>query len=187
MTQDNDAQSQRPWRIAGLDDIRTEINAIPASDAAQRASLQKQPSLESLVRDHLTAEESNVLNSSATQLIDRIAAKEVSPVTGTTCLNLSRSASSLPAHFLKLTALEVIDAFLPMASYAQQATGCLSEFFPEEARRRAQELDDKQARGEPLGLLHGLPVSIKVSIFTNVLGPSRLTPSAPSLHRAIYS
>ena len=31
----------------------------------------------------------------------------------------------------------------------------------EQARRRANELDELQARGEPLGLLHGLPIAHK--------------------------
>ena len=87
----------------------------------------------------------------------------------------------------KLTALEVIEAFLPMAAYAQQAAGCLSDFFPEESRHRAKELDEMQARGEPLGLLHGLPMSIKVSDSTNVFDPN--TPSIPiaSPRRVTYS
>jgi amidase len=62
----------------------------------------------------------------------------------------------------QLTSVEVTEAFLVSAAVAQQATGCLSEFFPEEARARARELDAKQARGEALGVLHGLPVSVKV-------------------------
>lgn len=62
----------------------------------------------------------------------------------------------------QLTCVEVTEAFLTSAAIAQQATGCLSEFFPDEARARAQELDAKQAKGEALGVLHGLPVSLKV-------------------------
>lgn len=40
-------------------------------------------------------------------------------------------------------------------------TRCLTETFFEEAQKRAAELDERRARGEPLGPLHGLPISLK--------------------------
>ena len=39
----------------------------------------------------------------------------------------------------------------------------------EDALATAQQLDDKQAAGEPLGLLHGIPIGIKDLLFTRGL------------------
>jgi amidase len=64
----------------------------------------------------------------------------------------------------KYTSLEVIQAFARRAILAQAATNCLTEIFLEEAFVRARELDEiLQRTGKPVGLLHGVPVSIKVS------------------------
>jgi amidase len=87
-----------------------------------------------------------------------------------------------------LSALEVTVAFSKRAAIAQQVvsgnplqralwaskqaaweslsnrhcqTCCLTETFFEEAQERARRLDERRERGEPLGLLHGLPISLK--------------------------
>ncbi|PYI31211.1 putative general amidase [Aspergillus indologenus CBS 114.80] len=60
------------------------------------------------------------------------------------------------------TAVEVTTAFSKRAAIAQQLTHCLTETMFEQAQARAQELDAHLARtGQPVGPLHGLPVSIK--------------------------
>ncbi|CAO1638112.1 unnamed protein product [Sympodiomycopsis kandeliae] len=124
------------WVLPGLSDTRDAINAIPAKDAPTRGSLKKGPTFHDLIEDHLTDMQQEILQLSATELVQQIKDGD-------------------------LTASEVLEAFLPVTAWAHQATGCLSEFFPEEARQRAKELDEKQARNEQLGMLHGLPISIK--------------------------
>ena len=64
----------------------------------------------------------------------------------------------------KYSSVEVTTAFAKRAAIARQLTSCLTEIFFEAGLRRAQELDDHLvAIGEPVGPLHGLPVSIKES------------------------
>lgn len=57
-----------------------------------------------------------------------------------------------------VTSEEVIRAFLRRAAISHQATNCLTELLWEEAIERARYLDSLP---EPLGPLHGLPISIK--------------------------
>lgn len=60
------------------------------------------------------------------------------------------------------TSVQVIEAFCKRASIAQQTTNCLTEIFYQRALERAAWLDTYLAReGKPVGILHGLPVSLK--------------------------
>lgn len=69
-------------------------------------------------------------------------------------------ASSIGAG--KYTSVQVTEAFCKRASIAQQCTNCLSAAFYDAALQRARELDDHLMRtGTPIGILHGLPVSVK--------------------------
>jgi amidase len=62
------------------------------------------------------------------------------------------------------TSEEVTRAFCKRAAVAQQCVNCLTEFFPERALERARECDAfLEGEGRPMGPLHGLPVSLKVS------------------------
>lgn len=63
-----------------------------------------------------------------------------------------------------LTAVAVVEAFCKRAAIAHQVSNCLTEFFPSDALKRAQELDDElKGTGKTVGPLHGLPIAIKVS------------------------
>ncbi|RMZ89606.1 hypothetical protein DV736_g3167, partial [Chaetothyriales sp. CBS 134916] len=62
----------------------------------------------------------------------------------------------------KLTAVQVTDAFCHRAAIAHQLTNCITEPLFTQARARASDLDDYLlSAGEPLGPLHGLPISMK--------------------------
>ncbi|RAR07756.1 general amidase protein [Stemphylium lycopersici] len=62
----------------------------------------------------------------------------------------------------KLKCVHVTRAFCKRAAIAHQLTNCLTEIFFDDALRRASELDAHLASGkEPLGPLHGVPVSFK--------------------------
>jgi amidase len=60
------------------------------------------------------------------------------------------------------SAKTVIRAFMRRAVVAQQLTNCVTEILSEKALQRATELDDHlAATGQPIGPLHGLPISVK--------------------------
>ena len=63
----------------------------------------------------------------------------------------------------ELTATAVIKAFLRRAGLAQKwMTNCVTELLPERALKRAEELDEHWAKyKEPVGPLHGIPISVK--------------------------
>ncbi|KAK3057314.1 hypothetical protein LTR09_001496 [Extremus antarcticus] len=61
-----------------------------------------------------------------------------------------------------LKSVDVVTAFCKRAAIAQQVTNCLTEIIFDDAIARAKVLDDHFARtGEPVGPLHGLPISLK--------------------------
>ncbi|RFU27741.1 hypothetical protein B7463_g8596, partial [Scytalidium lignicola] len=60
------------------------------------------------------------------------------------------------------TAEQVIKAFCHRATVVHQLTNCLTEVFFDVALKRAKELDEHlQRTGKSVGLLHGLPISLK--------------------------
>ncbi|KAH9935683.1 general amidase [Fomitopsis serialis] len=60
------------------------------------------------------------------------------------------------------SAVEVTTAFYKRAIVAHQLVNCLTEIFVERALARAKELDEHlKTTGKVVGLLHGLPISLK--------------------------
>ncbi|RSL69394.1 Acetamidase [Fusarium sp. AF-6] len=85
----------------------------------------------------MTLEELVITESSATELVNKMAAGE-------------------------LTSVAVTTAFCKRAALAQQLVNCAHEFFPKVALKRASELDEYFAKNKKtVGPLHGLPISLK--------------------------
>jgi Asp-tRNA(Asn)/Glu-tRNA(Gln) amidotransferase A subunit family amidase len=75
-------------------------------------------------------------------------------------------ATDLVASMTKgdLTSVEVVTAFCKRAAIAHQTTNCLTEILFDEALARAHECDTYlKEHGQPIGPLHGLPISLKDS------------------------
>ncbi|EEP82846.1 predicted protein [Uncinocarpus reesii 1704] len=69
----------------------------------------------------------------------------------------------------ELSSVQVTTAFAKRAAIAQQVTFCLTETFFDKALERAKELDDHLARtGKTVGPFHGLPISLKETF--NIIG-----------------
>ncbi|KAI0429543.1 amidase signature domain-containing protein [Xylaria sp. FL1042] len=63
------------------------------------------------------------------------------------------------------SAKTVIQAFMRRAALAQQLANCVTELLPEPALKRAAELDNYlAATRQPIGPLHGVPISVKEHI-----------------------
>jgi aspartyl-tRNA(Asn)/glutamyl-tRNA(Gln) amidotransferase subunit A len=60
-----------------------------------------------------------------------------------------------------LSPVEYLDAVLAAAEAANPRLNCFRAVMADEARRDAKRAEEAVARGEPLGPLHGVPVSIK--------------------------
>lgn len=88
----------------------------------------------------LSAKEIEITETPATELIDKMIAKE-------------------------LTSVEVTTAFCKRATIGCQLTNCLSEVFFDKGLEMAAAIDAEYAKtGKPAGLLHGLPISLKDNI-----------------------
>src|SRR5258708_34084174 len=61
----------------------------------------------------------------------------------------------------KLSCIEYVDAVLKAIERAQPRLNCFRVVMAEQARRDAKLADEAVARGDRLGPLHGVPVSIK--------------------------
>ena len=59
------------------------------------------------------------------------------------------------------SALELTRDMLKRAKALANQTHCYVHLLEDDALAAAQQLDDRQAAGEPLGLLHGIPIGLK--------------------------
>lgn len=77
----------------------------------------------------------------------------------------SSDATDLVKHLANgsISCLELTTAFCKRAAIAHQLTNCLTEILFEQAMQRAKQLDDAKARGQTIGELSGLPVTVKDS------------------------
>ena len=82
-------------------------------------------------------------------------------------LTLSQACQRLKSG--QRSALELTQEMLRRANALADQTQCYVHLLEEDALATAQQLDDKQAAGEPLGLLHGIPIGIKDLLFTRGL------------------
>lgn len=90
-----------------------------------------------LIGTGLSSEEKAIIDHTAIELRDALAAR-------------------------KYTAVQVATAYCKAAALAQEGTNCLVELFPQEALERARWLDAEFERtGKPVGPLHGVVVSLK--------------------------
>jgi amidase len=67
------------------------------------------------------------------------------------------------------SALELTRDMLKRAKALANQTHCYVHLLEDDALAAAQQLDDRQAAGEPLGLLHGIPIGIKDLLYTRGL------------------
>jgi amidase len=75
----------------------------------------------------------------------------------------SLSATELAARIRSksVSAREVLDAHLARIERVNPTVNAIVTLVPEQARAWAKAADERQARGEPLGALHGLPIAHK--------------------------
>ncbi|CZT02650.1 hypothetical protein WAI453_002145 [Rhynchosporium graminicola] len=132
----------------------TEIAAIARkrrADAIPKDLLLPETSLSNLPRNlttfpkssgHFTAEELEIIEADAEEILSKIRERKWSSVT-------------------------VTKAFCKAAVVAQQLTNCLTEILFPEAMARAESLDEHLSRtGTVIGPLHGLPISLKDCMIT---------------------
>ena len=88
------------------------------------------------------------------------------------------SAVDLAARIRRkdVSAREVLDAHLARIARVNPQVNAIVTLVPEMAQRWAREADERQARGEPLGALHGLPVAHKDLVDTAGIRTTRGSP-----------
>src|SRR5438105_4885601 len=104
---------------------------------------------------------------------------------------MNDAAPFAPAHELarsiregELSSRELLDTFVDRVEQLNGTVNAVVTLDLERARAAATRADDALARGEPLGALHGLPVTIKDAIETEGIrstgGAVELTDHVPS-------
>jgi amidase len=133
--------SQSSWQERAAAKVADIASQIPerwriTQEDRDRAAKERQLN-GSFIQSFLSQSENKIVNTDSPELCKQLA---------------SRSLSSL----------EVTEAFCKSAAIAQQIGNCLHEIFFDKALDRAAQLDRYlEENGQPMGPLHGLPVSLK--------------------------
>ena len=85
---------------------------------------------------------------------------------------LSLSDITRRAKSGELRCVQVVEHMLSRIEALEPATRAYQMVLGERALRRAEELDGRRSRGEPLGPLHGAPIALKDLLFTKGLPTS---------------
>ena len=79
-------------------------------------------------------------------------------------LSLSQTCQHLKSG--QASVMQLTQEMLERAQALENQTHCYASLLADEALAAAQALDQKQAAGEPMGLLHGAPIGIKDLLYT---------------------
>ena len=79
-------------------------------------------------------------------------------------LSLSQTCQHLKSG--QASVMQLTQQMLERAQALENQTHCYASLLADEALAAAHALDQKQAAGEPLGLLHGVPIGIKDLLYT---------------------
>ena len=79
-------------------------------------------------------------------------------------LSLSQTCQHLKSG--QASVMQLTQEMLERAQALENQTHCYASLLADEALAAAHALDQKQAAGEPLGLLHGVPIGIKDLLYT---------------------
>ena len=82
-------------------------------------------------------------------------------------LSLSQACQRLKSG--QASALQLTQEMLDRAQALERDTRCYVRLLADDALAAARALDQRQADGEPLGLLHGVPIGIKDLLYTEGL------------------
>ncbi|MGH2612090.1 MAG: amidase, partial [Rhabdochlamydiaceae bacterium] len=76
---------------------------------------------------------------------------------------LFQSAKELSSNIIhkKVSAVEVTQAFVDQIEKVNPLLNAVVQFFPERALQEAKEADERHMRGNKVGLLHGVPMTVK--------------------------
>ncbi|MFO0558250.1 MAG: amidase family protein [Polyangiales bacterium] len=77
---------------------------------------------------------------------------------------LSASEAKALLDAKKISSIELVDALLGRIEKHDGAVNAVVERLDQRARQEARRADEARAKGEPLGALHGLPITVKESI-----------------------
>ncbi|MBL8683340.1 MAG: amidase [Myxococcales bacterium] len=84
----------------------------------------------------------------------------------------------------KVSSVELVDALFARIEKHDRSVNAFTERFEQRARAEAQRADEARARGDSLGALHGLPVTVKESIEIEGSASTLGIPSRTSIRAA---
>ena len=94
-------------------------------------------------------------------------------------LSATQQAAGIAAG--QFTAVAVMDSVLDRIADADQEVNAIADIDPAASRQAAAEADEAVRRGDALGPLHGVPVTIKVNVDVRGLATNNGVPAFQSL------